>query len=195
MATMPEHSKYADKYQQHRKIFYLCVCVLTVILSIVGICMHTNLQVSQDIYIAILVFSLICLIIELTFRLLRNSGAQSKYEVNENKKDDASEKKVEKKESSVVAANGVENKAFDAEKGDGNKEEKWVKNYVPFEDYPDGGKAADTVTVESDTTEQKRREEEKGEKENKDEAKPKEGDEKWKDNYVAYEEEAENNKE
>ena len=42
-----------------------------------------------------------------------------------------------------------------------------MKNYVPFEDYPDGGKAADTVTVESDTTEQKRREEEKGEKENK----------------------------
>ena len=42
-----------------------------------------------------------------------------------------------------------------------------MKNYVPYEDYPDGGKAAetDTITVESDTTgEEKRREEEKGER-------------------------------
>ena len=69
-----------------------------------------------------------------------------------------------------------------------------MKNYVPYEDYPDGGKAAetDTITVESDTTgEEKRREEEKGEKENK----KKEGgegeggkDEKWKENYVPHNE-------
>ena len=81
-----------------------------------------------------------------------------------------------------------------------------MKNYVPYEDYPDGKAAAeDTVTVESDTTgEEKRREEEKGEKENKGEAEvdaPSENnkdnngttqggaDEKWKDNYVPYNEE------
>ena len=74
-----------------------------------------------------------------------------------------------------------------------------MKNYVPFEDYPDGGKAeveTDTITVESDTTgEEKRREEEKGEKENN---KNKEGesegskDVKWKENYVPHNEVDEN---
>lgn len=153
-----------------------------------------SLNRNRDIYITILVFSLICLLIELTFRFLRKSGAQSKYEVSE-RKEENSEKKVEKKETSAAVTNGVENKGFDVEKADPSadptKDEKWVKNYVPYEDYPDG-KAADTVTVESDTTgEEKRREEEKGEKENKDEGEGEKGekDEKWKENYVPHNEE------
>jgi len=187
MATMPEHSKYADKHQQHRKIFYLFVCVLTVVLSIAGITIaSTDVNASRDIYIAILVFSLICLMVELTFRLLRKSGAQSKYEVSE-RKEEASEKKLEKKEAGAVT-NGVENKGFDVEKGEG-QEEKWVKNYVPYGDNPDG-KSADTVNTVTETDndvtgEEKRREEEKGEKENKKEG---EGDEKWKENYVPHSE-------
>ena len=66
------------------------------------------------------------------------------------------------------------------------KEEKWVKNYVPYDEYPDG--RADSVTVEAEG-EHKRREEEKGEKEDKDNKDNKdEKDEKWKENYVPYEE-------
>jgi len=191
MPTMPEHSKYADKHQQHRKVFYLLVCVLTVVLSIAGITIAgTDVNASRDIYIAILVFSLICLMVELTFRLLRKSGAQSKYEVSE-RKEESSEKKVEKKETSAAVTNGVENKGFDVEKADPT-DEKWVKNYVPYGDNPDGKAAGidDTVTVESDngvTGEEKRREEEKGEKENKKEGEEK--DEKWKENYVPHSEE------
>ena len=82
---------------------------------------------------------------------------------------------------------GQENKAFDAEKGpdtsaagEKKEEDKWVKNYVPYDEYPAG--KADTISVENEG-EQKRRVEEKGEKES---------EEKWKENYVPYEEKSEN---
>ena len=46
---------------------------------------------------------------------------------------------------------GTENKAFDAEKGE--KEEKWVKNYVPYDEYP----AGNTVAVQNETGSHKKR--------------------------------------
>merc|ERR1711962_1240424 len=79
---------------------------------------------------------------------------------------------------------GQENKAYDAEKGpdagEKKEEDKWVKNYVPYDEYPAG--KADTISVENEG-EQKRRVDEKGEKES---------EEKWKENYVPYEEKSEN---
>ena len=73
---------------------------------------------------------------------------------------------------------GVDNKGFDVEKGD-VKEDKWVKNYVPYDDYP-AGETAPAAATDSDSGEEKRRVEEKGEKG--------QDEEKWKENYVPYEE-------
>merc|ERR1740128_1200626 len=95
-----------------------------------------------------------------------------------------------KKEDAKESKEGKENHAFDAEKGEG-KEEKWVKNYGPYDEYPDG--RADNVTVEAEG-EQKRRDEEKGAKETKEgkenhafDAEKGEGkEEKWVKNYVPY---------
>jgi len=161
---------------------------LTICLSIAGISVaQTQIVVAQNLFIVILFFCLLALFMQGVYKLLKTNGT-SKYEISD-KKSGKKMRKETKKEDAKESKEGKENHAFDAEKGEG-KEEKWVKNYVPYDEYPDG--RADSVTVEAEG-EQKRRDEEKGEKENKDDVK----DEKWKANYVPYEkeEEAEEEKE
>ena len=78
---------------------------------------------------------------------------------------------VEKRE------NGVENKGFDSEKAERKNKteetEKWVKNYVPYEEYP--AVKVDSISVENEVRqeveekEEESKEEEKGEKEAREE--------------------------
>merc|ERR1711973_659757 len=152
-AGMADQSDLADKCKKYLKFVYWGICILVICLSIAGISVaQTQLLVSQRLFIVILFFCFLALLLQGVYKLLKGSG-QSKYEI--------SERKMKK------------------EQGAEKKQEKWVKNYVPYDEYP----AGDTITVESETGEEKRREEEKGEKEEK--------EEKWKENYVPYEEKTE----
>merc|ERR1711973_843883 len=165
-AGMADQSDLADKCKKYLKFVYWGICILVICLSIAGITVaQTQLLVSQRLFIVILFFCFLALLLQGVYKLLKGSG-QSKYEISERKmkKEQGAEKRQEKE---GVPESGVENKGFDAEKGD--KEEKWVKNYVPYDEYP----AGDTITVESETGEEKRKEE------------------KWKENYVPYEEKTE----
>merc|ERR1711973_452592 len=144
-AGMADQSDLADKCKKYLKFVYWGICILVICLSIAGITVaQTQLLVSQRLFIVILFFCFLALLLQGVYKLLKGSG-QSKYEISERKM---------RQEKEGVPESGVENKGFDAEKGD--KEEKWVKNYVPYDEYP----AGDTITVESETGEEKRREEE-----------------------------------
>merc|ERR1711962_651806 len=185
MPGMADHSDLADKCKKYLKFVFWGICILIICLSIAGISVaQTHLLVSQRLFIVILFFCFFAILLQGVQKLLKGTG-QSKYEISERKMKSAetggAEKRIPKQQVDASGQAGMENKAFDAtEKGE--KEEKWVKNYVPYDQYPEG--KADTVTVESETTgEEKRREEEKGEKGEGDQK-----DEKWKENYVPYEE-------
>ena len=82
-------------------------------------------------------------------------------------------------EKSDKSAKGLDNVAFDGEKG---TKEKWMDNYVPYGQFPKGAPIEEEVIVEN-------------EKDNKTQEKVidsnKEEEEKWKENYVPYEEEQE----
>merc|ERR1712131_371245 len=184
--NMTDHSEMADKCKKYLKFVFWGICLLTICLSIAGISIaHTKIKVAQDLFIVILFFCLLAVFLQGVYKLLKTTGT-SKYEISDKK---AGGKKkatstVDKTDSGRLKKRGQGNKAIDAEKGPAEKEEdKWVKNYVPYDEYPAG--KADTISVENEG-EQKRRVEEKGEKETE------EKEEKWKENYVPYEEKSEN---
>jgi len=189
-----DHADLANKCKKYLKFVYLGTCLLTICLSIAGISVaQTQLIVSQQLFIVILFFCLLSLLIHGVYKLLKGSGT-SKYQISDKKNKSSGKMKKKKERSETDKADtagkvGTENKAFDAEKGE-NKDEKWVKNYVPYDEYPAGS----SISVESETGEKKRREEERGEKEEKVETIGEIKDEKWKQNYVPYEEENTENK-
>ena len=75
---------------------------------------------------------------------------------------------------------------FSAEEGKaGQNKEKWVSNYVPYGDYPDGSKAITGNSVSSEQTAVTV----------ESEVQPHvNGDAKWKKNYVPYEGQEDSNK-
>ena len=86
-------------------------------------------------------------------------------------------KNIDEVDTTARRENGVENKGFDSEKAERKNKteetEKWVKNYVPYEEYP--VVKVDTISVENEVSqeveekEEESKEEEKGEKEAKEE--------------------------
>jgi len=148
------------------------LCVLIIVLSISGAAISAGgdetstsqnlhlLKTSQDLFICVIIFSTFALLLAL-FVKFNKSGDKSKYEINE---------KSEK------PPKGLDNVAFDGEKG--AKKEKWMENYVPYGQFPKGSAIEEeTVTVENEKVMDSNKEVDS----NKD-------DEKWKENYVAYEE-------
>eukprot|EP00090_Calanus_glacialis_P044209 TRINITY_DN7867_c0_g1_i1.p1 TRINITY_DN7867_c0_g1~~TRINITY_DN7867_c0_g1_i1.p1 ORF type:complete len:193 (-),score=64.06 TRINITY_DN7867_c0_g1_i1:146-724(-) len=125
-----------------------------------GVSIAKNLKTAQDLFICIIIFSVLAILLSL-FVKFQKSGDQSKYEINE---------KSEK------STKGLDNVAFDGEKG---VKEKWMDNYVPYGQFPKGSAIEEEVTVEN---EKDNKTLEKVTDSNKD-------DEKWKENYVPYEEE------
>merc|ERR1711874_864146 len=119
----------------------------------------SKLKTAQDLFICIII-SILALLLAL-FVKLQKSGDQSKYEINE---------KSEK------ASKGLDNVAFDGEKG---VKEKWMDNYVPYGQFPKGSSIEEEVVVEN---EKDSKTQEKVTDSNKE-------DEKWKENYVPYEDE------
>lgn len=128
-------------------------------LSIAGIPMAQDMT-AHVLFIVILVLTILAFLISLMVYCVTKKTSKSDYDVN-------------KKQSK----GGKDNKAFRAEEGKGNAEvkgakktgEKWVNNYVPFGDYP-AGEVNQIATVESENE-------------------VKNGDPKWKKNYVPYQEE------
>merc|ERR1712106_235129 len=179
-------SSMSDKVKKIAKPVLGFLCVLVIILSIAGAAISafsgdvsvsketgdlistlgagaavtSKLKTAQDLFICIIIFSILALALAL-FVKFQKSGDQSKYEISE---------KSEK------ASKGLDNVAFDGEKG---VKEKWMDNYVPYGQFPKGNVIEEEVVVEN---EKDNKTQEKVTDSNKD-------DEKWKDNYVAYEEE------
>merc|ERR1711877_42110 len=153
-----------EKVKKIYKPIAVFLCVLVIILSIAGAAItvfsevpQTNqetLKTAQDLFICVIIFSIIALILGLFVRF-QKGGDKSKYEINEK---------------SDKSAKGLDNVAFDGEKG---TKEKWMDNYVPYGQFPKGAPIEEEVVVEN-------------EKDNKTEE-----EEKWKENYVPYEEEQE----
>eukprot|EP00092_Neocalanus_flemingeri_P037724 GFUD01041072.1.p1 GENE.GFUD01041072.1~~GFUD01041072.1.p1 ORF type:complete len:187 (-),score=76.86 GFUD01041072.1:80-640(-) len=173
-------STMADKVKKIYKPVLGFLCVLVIVLSIAGAAISvyspatnsedvlpnhkaqlTKLKTAQDLFICIVIFSVLALLLAL-FVKFQKSGDQSKYEINEK---------------SDKPAKGLDNVAFDGEKG--GKKEKWMDNYVPYGQFPKGNAIEEEVIVEN---EKDNKTHEKVTDSNKE-------DEKWKDNYVAYEEE------
>jgi len=173
----------ADKIKKVLKPVLGFLCVLVTILAIAGAAISAypgevdtskvqvttleagadiieKLKTAQDLFICIIIFSIIALLLAL-FVKFQKSGDQSKYEISE---------KNEK------ASKGLDNVAFDGEKG---VKEKWMDNYVPYGQFPKGSSIEEEVSVEN---EKDNKTLEKVTDSNKD-------DEKWKENYVPYEEE------
>jgi len=186
-------SSMSDKVKKIAKPVLGFLCVLVIILSIAGAAISafsgdvsvsketgdlistlgagaavtSKLKTAQDLFICIIIFSILALALAL-FVKFQKSGDQSKYEISE---------KSEK------ASKGLDNVAFDGEKG---VKEKWMDNYVPYGQFPKGNAIEEVVIVEN-------------EKDSKTQDKvivdSNKDDEKWKENYVPYEEEEKEKKE
>merc|ERR1712128_258508 len=172
-------SNMSDKVKKIAKPVLGFLCVLVIILSIAGAAISAfsgdvsvsketgdlistlgagaavtgKLKTAQDLFICIIIFSILALALAL-FVKFQKSGDQSKYEISEK------------------TSKGLDNVAFDGEKG---VKEKWMDNYVPYGQFPKGNAIEEEVIVEN-------------EKDSKTQDKvivdSNKDDEKWKENYV-----------
>lgn len=175
----------AAKVKFYLKPFFAVVVVLLFCLSISGIAeAFSKPKISQDLFITILFFIIFCVFCIVFYLLLKHSGV-SKYEISTSRVKKV--KKDKKKEDKADLTDGVENAGFhpeDLEKGEPENGHATngdlVKSSKEEAYYAESNETHEAVLVEKDESDN----EEKGKKE-----------EKWKENYVPYDESKESDKE
>jgi len=177
-------NKHLDKYRAIMKPALVVIGFTIMVLTIIGAASSEQPMTVQGLFLAILFFSCLAALIVVLFQVFKNMG-RSKYQIND---------KPGKK-------NGQDNGAFDVEKG-GEGVEAWQNNYVPYEKYPNGIPAPTFTTEKGEKMEKMEEEHKETENEEKEVNVEKQDgvsenvkdSDKWKNNYVPYEDEIEEDK-
>jgi len=178
-------NKHLDTYRAVMKPALVVIGFTIMVLTIIGAASSEQPMTVQGLFLAILFFSCLAALIVVLFQVFKNMG-RSKYQIND---------KPGKKTGQV-------NGAFDEEKGGEGGVEAWQNNYVPYEKYPNGIPAPTFTTEKGEKMEKMEEERKEIEEEEKEVNVEKEDgvseivkdNDKWKNNYVPYEDEIEEDK-